>query len=96
VSEIEIYRSVPDLSGLDTLRSALDAGTVDLVTFTSASTVRHFVDALGAERARTVRGASIGPVTSDAARALGVPVTIEAAESTIASLVQAIAAHLAR
>jgi uroporphyrinogen III methyltransferase/synthase len=96
VSEIEIYRSVPDLSGLDTLRAALDASTVDLVTFTSASTVRHFVDALGAERARTVRGASIGPVTSDAARTLGVPVAIEAAESTIASLVQAITAHLAR
>jgi uroporphyrinogen III methyltransferase / synthase len=96
VDEIEIYRSVPDLSGLDTLRDALDAGTVDLVTFTSASTVRHFVDAFGPSRAGTVRGASIGPVTSDAARAFGVPVAIEAAESTIASLVQAITTHLAR
>jgi len=96
VDEIEIYRTVPDLSGLDTLREALDAGAVDVVTFTSASTVRHFVDALGAERARTVRGASIGPITSDAARELGVPVAIEAAESTIASLVQAITTHLAR
>lgn len=96
VDEVEIYRSVPDLSGLDTLRTALDAGAVDVVTFTSASTVRHFVDALGAERARTVRGASIGPITSDAARELGVPVAIEAVESTIASLVQAITTHLAR
>jgi uroporphyrinogen III methyltransferase/synthase len=96
VSEIEIYRSVPDLSGLDTLRAALDAGTVDLVTFTSASTVRHFVDALDPERAHAVRGASIGPVTSDAARALGVPVAVEAAESTIASLVQAITEYVAR
>jgi uroporphyrinogen III methyltransferase/synthase len=96
VDEIEIYRSVPDLSGLDTLRDALDAGAIDIVTFTSASTVRHFVDALGAERSRTVRGASIGPVTSDAARELGVPIAIEAAESTIASLVQAITTHLAR
>jgi uroporphyrinogen-III synthase len=43
-----------------------------------------------------VRGASIGPVTSDEARRLGVPVEIEAAESTIASLVQAITSHLAR
>jgi hypothetical protein len=33
-------------------------------------------------------------VTSDAARALGVPVEIEAAESTIASLVQTIITHL--
>lgn len=96
VDEVEIYRTVPDLSGLDTLRDALDAGAVDVVTFTSASTVRHFVDALGAERARTVRGASIGPITSDAAREFGVPVAIEAVESTIASLVQAITTHLAR
>ncbi|MEP7066859.1 MAG: uroporphyrinogen-III C-methyltransferase [Gemmatimonadota bacterium] len=96
VDEIEIYRSVPDLTGLDMLRAALDAGTVDLVSFTSASTVRHFFDALGPERARIVRGASIGPITSDAARALGVPVAIEAAESTIESLVQAITAHLTR
>jgi uroporphyrinogen-III synthase len=41
-----------------------------------------------------VRGASIGPVTSEAARALGVPIEIEAAESSIASLVQSIVAHL--
>ena len=94
VHEVEIYRSVPDLSGLGTLDEALAAGSVDLVTFTSASTVRHFVDALGSDRARTVRGASIGPVTSEAARALGVPIEIEAAESTIASLVQSIVAHL--
>ena len=94
VDEVEIYRTVPDHSGLDTLGEALDASAVDLVTFTSASTVRHFVDALGADRARTVRGASIGPVTTDAARALGVPIEIEAAESSIASLVQGIVSHL--
>jgi uroporphyrinogen III methyltransferase/synthase len=95
VDEIEIYRSVPDFSGLDALSDALDSGSVDLVTFTSASTVRHFVDALGPDRARTVRGASIGPVTSDAARALGVPIEIESAEATIASLVEGIVSHLA-
>ena len=95
VDEIEIYRTVPDLSGLAYAQRCARRGTVDLVTFTSASTVRHFVDALGPDRARTVRGASIGPVTSDAARALGVPIEIEAAEATIASLVQGIVSHLA-
>jgi uroporphyrinogen III methyltransferase / synthase len=94
VDEIEIYRAVPDLSGLGVLSDTLDAGAVDLVTFTSASTVRHFVDALGTARAGMIRGASIGPVTSDAARALGVPIEIEAAESSITSLVQAIIVHL--
>ena len=94
VDEVEIYAAVPDLSGLGSLTAAVDAGTVDLVTFTSASTVRYFVEALGAERARAMRGASIGPVTSDAARALGVPVEVEAPEATIASLVGAIIGRL--
>jgi uroporphyrinogen III methyltransferase/synthase len=93
VDEVEIYAAVPDLSGLDTLRDAVDAGRVDLVTFTSASTVRYFVEALGAERARSMRGASMGPITSDAARTLGVPIEVEAPESTIASLVGAIVGH---
>ncbi len=96
VDEVEIYRAVPDLSGLGALSEAVDAGKVDLVTFTSASTVRHFVDALGPERATKVAGASIGPITSDMARSLGVLVDVEAAESTIASLVQAIIERLAR
>jgi uroporphyrinogen III methyltransferase/synthase len=96
VDEVEIYAAVPDLSGLEMLRDAVDAGRVDLVTFTSASTVRYFVEALGAERARTMRGASMGPITSEAARTLGVPVEVEAPESTIASLVGAIVGHLAR
>jgi uroporphyrinogen III methyltransferase/synthase len=95
VDEVEIYAAVPDLSGLDTLRDAVDAGRVDLVTFTSASTVRYFVEALGAERARSMRGASMGPITSEAARTLGVPIEVEAPESTIASLVGAIIGHLA-
>lgn len=94
VDEVEIYAAVPDLSGLDTLRDAVDAGRVDLVTFTSASTVRYFVEALGAERARSMRGASMGPITSEAARTLGVPIEVEAPESTIASLVGAIIRHL--
>ncbi|HXT47462.1 MAG TPA: uroporphyrinogen-III C-methyltransferase [Gemmatimonadaceae bacterium] len=96
VDEVEIYAAVPDLSGLDTLRDAVDAGRVDLVTFTSASTVRYFVEALGAERARSMRGASMGPITSDAARTLGVPIVVEAPESTIASLVGAIVGHFTR
>lgn len=94
VDEIEIYAAVPDLSGLGALGDAVAAGRVDLVTFTSASTVRYFVEALGPERARTLRGASMGPITSEAARSLGVPIEVEAPESTIASLVGAIVGHL--
>ena len=54
------------------LRDALAAGRVDAVTFASASAVRGFVDAVGAELARRAPAVSIGPVTSEAVRAAGI------------------------
>ena len=53
------------------------ARAADYVTFTSASTVRNFAEAMDGDigGARVV---SIGPVTSDAARELGLEVAVEA------------------
>lgn len=85
------YRSrlVTDGADVDALRSALAAG-IDAVTFTSASTVSGFVAQVGAERAARVKAISIGPVTSDAARAAGISLAAEAKEATIGSLVEAV------
>jgi uroporphyrinogen-III synthase len=72
---------------------------VDVVTFTSPSTVRHFVawvESAGLDASQVLRRAvpaSIGPVTTDALEARGFAVPIEAPESTMASLADAIAAH---
>jgi uroporphyrinogen III methyltransferase/synthase len=60
------------------------------VTFTSASAVRAYVEAVGARLARCVPAASIGPITSDAARMAGISVAAEAGESTITGLVAAV------
>ncbi|MBA4371029.1 MAG: uroporphyrinogen-III C-methyltransferase [Coriobacteriaceae bacterium] len=69
-------------------------GSVDAVTFTSSSTVKNFMKMLegtpAAERARELFAASIGPVTSDTARDLGLTVGVEAQEHTIPGLVQAL------
>jgi uroporphyrinogen III methyltransferase/synthase len=69
----------------------------DVITFTSSSTVQNFAKLVGEDRvAEVLRGvaiASIGPVTSETVRKLGLGVSIEAAESTIPGLVQAIANH---
>ena len=69
--------------------AALKAGQVDAVTFTSASTVRGFVGALG-----PVRGAPkvvcIGPVTAKEARARGLTVHAVAKPHTIEGLVAAL------
>jgi uroporphyrinogen III methyltransferase/synthase len=77
------------------------------ITFTSSSTARQFVrlmeaaterrgpGAAGRSLAERLSGAalcSIGPVTSDTLRELGLPVAVEASEHTAAGLVAAIAA----
>ena len=84
-----LYRSVPDVEGAATVRERLLAGGVDLITFTAGSTVRAFVDAVGADAAARAGIVSIGPITSSAARDLGLEVRAEAAPSTIEGLIQA-------
>ena len=67
---------------------------LDLVTFTSSSTVRNLVDLLdraGKRNLRAViRAASIGPVTTQSARELGIQVVVEPKTSSIAALASAI------
>ena len=72
-----------------------------VITFTSSSTVRNFVQLLGG-RGRPphtllngIKFASIGPVTSATMRELGLPVHIEAEEYTIPGLICAIVANRA-
>jgi len=64
------------------------------ITFTSSSTVSNFAKLMGEEQLRGALAgialASIGPVTSDTVRKLGLDVSIEARESTLQGLVQAI------
>ena len=59
------------------------------MTFASASAVRGYVDAVGAELARRAPAVSIGPVTSDAVRAAGITLAAEASEATIDALADA-------
>ena len=87
---IEAYRSVPDGQGAKRLSRAIEAGKVDLVTFTSASSVKAYVDAVGDELALRVPAASIGPQTSEALREAGIEIKHEAEESTIDGLVAAV------
>jgi uroporphyrinogen III methyltransferase/synthase len=94
VERVHFYRSVRDHDSAEALRQRAAAG-VDLVTFTSASSVSAFVDAVGRESASRVAGASIGPITTAAARANGIDVQIDAGVSTIPGLVDAIVDHYA-
>jgi uroporphyrinogen III methyltransferase/synthase len=95
VERVNLYRSVLDGTGADELRTRLYDEGADLVTFTSASSVTNFVDAVGRDAARKAPAASIGPVTTQAARAAGLEVVLEASESTIPGLVNAIVEYFA-
>lgn len=99
VDVVEAYETVVPAASRSKLRALFRSPSrrPTVVTFTSSSTVRNFVDlagkaaALAAARHGT-RFASIGPVTSGTLRELSLPVDIEAAEYTIPGLVAAIVA----
>jgi len=91
VDVVPVYRTASDGAGSGALRDALSSGRVDAVTFASASAVRGFVEAVGAELARRAPAVSIGPTTSDALRAAGITPASEASESTIDALADATA-----
>jgi uroporphyrinogen-III synthase len=103
VDVVEAYETVVPRSSRTRLRAALanPKKRPHVVTFTSSSTVKNFVELIGStskakRRALTdIRMASIGPVTSATVRDLGLPVDIAAREFTIPGLVKAIVAAVA-
>ena len=75
----------------------LAATTADYVTFTSSSTVRFFLTAVGgaAALAPSTRVVSIGPVTSETAREHGLQVHVEAERHDLDGVVEALRADAA-
>ncbi len=91
VEEVIAYRTVPDGSGAAEVQRRIEAGEIDWITFTSASTVRNFfsfVDPAVVSRA-LVKPASIGPVTSAALGEFGLSPAVEAKSHTIGGLLDA-------
>lgn len=84
------YKTVaPEGSAVGELKEMLAARTVDAVTFTSSSTARNLLSALGDDRPLLGRARlfSIGPVTSATLADAGFPPYAQAAEYTIPGLV---------
>lgn len=92
VTDLAIYETRLAAALPDDALAALREGRVQWVTFTSASTARNLVTLLGEERAllERVRIASIGPVTSEAVRELGLKVAVEAPAAGVEALAAAI------
>jgi len=101
VIELGAYRTVrilPGDPGEPDLFKMLLEQQVDVITFTSPSTVREFVDIHGADAVadvlRTTLVACVGPVTAQAASSLGVMPAIVPEEFTMAAMVAAIVRQL--
>ena len=62
----------------------------DWVLFTSSSTVRNLVAIAGREALDGVKVASIGPVTSETARSMGLEVNAQAKPYTIDGMIETI------
>ena len=83
------YQTVPETRDESGARRRFVEDGADLITFMSSSTVENFM-ALGLPWPAGMQVASIGPVTSQTARGLGLKVDVEAKRHDIPGLVEAI------
>ncbi|MGB3210310.1 MAG: uroporphyrinogen-III C-methyltransferase [Desulforhopalus sp.] len=97
VTVAPVYKNCPAEGDKENLRTELEKGDVEMITFTSSSTVRNFlemVDAENQEELRTilagVKIAAIGPITAKTVTDNGLRVDIQPEEFTIPALIQAI------
>jgi uroporphyrinogen III methyltransferase/synthase len=95
VDEIAVYQTVrPQQTRSDELRDLLQSGKIDLVTFTSSSTVRNFMALFADEDIRSVlyktKIGCIGPITAGTVREYGLEVSLQPSTYTIPAFAEAI------
>ena len=87
------YQTVPAAGGGEKLCQLLTQHHVDIVTFTSSSSVENFVALLGADAATLTQSvvlASIGPLTTATAQRLGLHIDVEPQDYTLDGMVAAL------
>ena len=95
IDEITTYCTKQADDNAETLLTNLRQGSIDMVTFTSSSTVKNFKALLpeNEDLKKLMQGvtiASIGPITTDTAKELGFEVEVTAESFTILGLCKAI------
>jgi uroporphyrinogen III methyltransferase/synthase len=93
---VESYQAVKPAKSKESLTPILKKG-IDVVVFTSSSTVRNFMD-LVSDRSvlNGVKVAVIGPITAETVRTYGLEPHITPQEYTIPALVEAIVEYFRR
>lgn len=97
VDDVVCYQTVRGNGDAVVLKQMLADGEIHAVTFTSSSTVKNFIELLNSDQYQqllsTVVLASIGPITTTAAKELGLDVRVEAVQYTIPGLVESLLAY---
>ncbi len=92
--EVVVYQTVLEEEVDRDVIQSLAEGQIDVVTFTSSSTVRNFAQLVGKERLEEIKKrthfASIGPITTQTASELGIPIHAEAEEHDIPGLLKSL------
>ncbi|MBM4257260.1 MAG: uroporphyrinogen-III synthase [Deltaproteobacteria bacterium] len=101
VDEIPVYETRrPQSAETEKVRALLSAAKIDLVTFTSSSTVRNFVAAFPEENLfqllQTTHIGCIGPITADTVREYGLTVAVQASVYTIPGFTEAIVEYFGK
>ncbi len=91
VDEIAVYRTVRPADGKTKLLDLLSPEKVDIITFTSSSTVTNFIAGLSSKEISRIRSkiACIGPKTARTATKAGLRVDVIAKKQTMAGLLEA-------
>jgi len=79
-----IYKTIPEIP------AQIDFNTIDLITFTSSSTVENFFAAYGVAPLQKIKSAAIGPITAQTLKDFGVNPAVIAEKFTINGLIEAI------
>jgi uroporphyrinogen III methyltransferase / synthase len=96
VDVVPAYQTIQPEEPETNFLKQLNEGTIDVITFTSSSTVNNFLDRLKKEHHEKLKKiiiACIGPVTQKTAEDRGLKVTIIPKQSTVAGLISAIESY---
>lgn len=95
-----VYQNCPVEGDRERLIAELKEGAVDMITFTSSSTVRNFLAMLNMENQKQlqeilsgVKIAAIGPITSKTVTDSGLRVDVQPEEFTITDMIRSIVAY---
>jgi uroporphyrinogen III methyltransferase/synthase len=98
VDVLPVYETkMPEKLKIDKLRRLLRNGFIDVITFTSSSTVKNFFSMIGRDKKIISRStiACIGPITAETIRSFGIEPEIISGTYTVQGLTKEIASYFA-